>query len=441
MNRSHVLSLAALVATGTLGCRDLIPPPPAQLVREVAWAGQGIWLKADTHVHTRFSDGAHTVAELAERAVAHGCNVIAITDHAGHNLNAATPGYAEAIRQAREEHPELIILAGLEWNVPPWGGDEHATVLVPPGADEWETLSSFKARFDDLDCSTPSVACGRSDHLSSLADDALLWLAAQSTDEAAPLVFLNHPSRKRDDSLSLIDDMARWRGVNDMVVGFSGAPGHQRAEPLGAYGEEIALIDRWDPAVAEVGGAWDRLLRSNHDVWAALAPSDVHSARAEARDGYWPGEFSETWLYVPERSPQGVFAALRAGTFFSGHGHIAREVELRVEAEGVGRAAVPGEVLSVPAGEPVAVSLHFEVPETDWQGEPNIVHEIELIGVTEYISDILVTTSGEPPSVLLLARLPVPAGGIVLRARGRRRIATGPDLMFYTNPVRIVTPN
>jgi hypothetical protein len=35
-------------------------------------------------------------------------------------------------------------------------------------------------------------------------------------------------------------------------------------------------------------------------------------------------------------------------------------------------------------------------------------------------------------------RITVPADGIVVRARGRRVISGGPDLMFYTNPIRII---
>ena len=34
--------------------------------------------------------------------------------------------------------------------------------------------------------------------------------------------------------------------------------------------------------------------------------------------------------------------------------------------------------------------------------------------------------------------LTAPDGGFILRARGRRVVTDGPDLLFYTNPVRIL---
>ncbi|MFG0334211.1 MAG: hypothetical protein ACF8TS_12675, partial [Maioricimonas sp. JB049] len=52
-----------------------------------------------------------------------------------------------------------------------------------------------------------------------------------------------------------------------------------------------------------------------------------------------------------------------------------------------------------------------------------------------------VVAQQEPPSrgQLLSATIPVLNGGLVLRARGRRRVVEGPDLMFYTNPIRVIS--
>ena len=408
-----------------VGCGEQQRRPEARFVRKIDWMQNGSWVKADTHIHTKFSDGAHTVSEVTAKAAEFGCEAIAITDHADRNLQAATPEYAEAIEVARRQHPQLIILAGLEWNVPPFGGDEHATVLVPHHPGEFLWLADFKSQFDDLD---------REGQNPELAAAGLQWLAlTASADGMTPVVIYNHAGRKSQSSLDAVPRIKQWRMTNGLVVGLSGAPGHQRATDLGAYRGPVKLIDRWDPAVAEVGGAWDRLLQEGLDVWAARAPSDFHG---EAND-YWPGQFSETWLYVPERTPAGVLLAFRAGSFFAAHGHVAREVQLAVETEGLPRGAFPGEVVSVPAGAEIKVRLDGLIPDRDWAGMPNRIDSVEIIIVTEQSVRSLERRL-QPSNVLAVTEtLQVPPGGMVIRARGRRVVADGPDLLFYTNPIRI----
>jgi hypothetical protein len=63
-----------------------------RFLRTIAWAATGIWLKAETHVHTGFSDGG-PIHEVVDHAVANGCDVLAITDHTDSGLRAATPEY------------------------------------------------------------------------------------------------------------------------------------------------------------------------------------------------------------------------------------------------------------------------------------------------------------------------------------------------------------
>ena len=95
-----------------------------------------------------------------------------------------------------------------------------------------------------------------------------------------------------------------------MFAGMEGAPGHQRATPLGAYSRTLQPEDRWDPAAATPGTAWDQQLAAGRALWGALASSDFHSES----NGYdWPCQFSVTWVYAPERSVDGVLRARRFG--------------------------------------------------------------------------------------------------------------------------------
>ena len=59
---------------------------------------------------------------------------------------------------------------------------------------------------------------------------------------------------------------------------------------------------------------------------------------------------------------EGVLRAYKAGSFFADHGHIARNVEFRVEAEGLSRPAYAGETIAVSSGSHVTVELNLDVP-------------------------------------------------------------------------------
>lgn len=404
-------------------------PAEARFIREVDWAGRGTWIKVDTHTHTTFSDGAHSAAEVVAKAIEHGCRAVAITDHADRNLKAASAEYETAIRALRSAHPDVVILAGLEWNVPPWDGDEHAVVLVPPGTNEWKVLAEFKDRFDDFKRPTGNKV---------IVEEALKWLAENGGDRTVPpVVVYDHPSRKDLKSIENVADIERWHAVNDLVVSFEGGPGHQGKAPLGSYDYKEELIDRWDPVVARVGDAWDTLLQKGIDIGGALAASDFHNASRGGLNDFWPGQFSETWLYVPDVSATGVLRALRAGALTGEHGHIARDVEFTVEAGGLRRPAMAGEAIEVASGSSVTASIALQVPDRDWQGQPNKIDAIELIAVTKDKAEIVASRAPSAGGQAFRETVTVPPGGVVLRARGRRVVADGPDLMFYTNAIRI----
>jgi hypothetical protein len=88
----------------------------------------------------------------------------------------------------------MVILAGLEWNVPPRGGDVHATVFVDPAAER--SLAESKEKFDDLD---------RPKHTGLLAEQGLRWLAEHCDARGSQAVVVyEHPSRKVDHSLEYV---------------------------------------------------------------------------------------------------------------------------------------------------------------------------------------------------------------------------------------------
>jgi hypothetical protein len=418
-----------LIAVGLMATAA-VQLKPAQPVfdTQLAWADRGEWIRGDTHLHTRFSDGAHSPEEIAAQAVTHGCQAIAFTDHADRTLGGASPEYFAAIESVRAARSGLVVVAGLEWNVPPSGGDDHAAVLLPQVPDEGTILAEFKRRFDDFD---------RDDERRPRIEDALAWLATTAPPAVKPVVIYNHPSRKDSSSLQNADEILRWRAVNDLAIGFESGPGHQGRPPFGSYSGKVPLIDRWDPVAAQPGDAWDTLLQRGVDVHGAMASSDFHNANPGDLNDFWPCQFAETSYYVPERTPAGLLRALRAGAFYAVHGHIARRVELRLNAVGLPRPAVVGERLRAPLGSVLTASLNLRIPEADWNGAVNRVDVVEFILVTP--GGVLVHPHAVSGTGDQRVDQPVTldAPSLVIRARGRRIVPDGPDLMFYTNAIRV----
>jgi hypothetical protein len=254
-------------------------------------------------------------------------------------------------------------------------------------------------------------------------------------DGVRPVVIYQHPGRVASRGMENVLELREWRDANDLVVGFSGAPGHQGRD--GGYPIDGPLMDRWDPVAGTVGGAWDTLLGSGLDIWAADATSEFETSDPQgAAADFWPGQFSETWLYAPERSASGVLQAYRAGRFFADHGQIVRNVELRANAPGLPRAAGAGETLTVDAGTSVTFALTMEVPEKAAPDGPNRIHRVQII-VAEPAGAAVTADEELDASETTVTHAATITTDVVVRARGYRNLPDGARLAFYTNPIRI----
>lgn len=393
--------------------------PDAEFQKAVPWAlAGGVRVVLDSHTHTRFSDGSLQPPALAAKAVENGCTALAITDHGDLSERAATPEYFAEIDSVRARYPDMTVFAGLEWNIPPYDGREHVTVLVDP-ALERRVLPEFKARFEAK---------------SAQVEEALRWLVQQVSDPAHAALIYNHPSRRDTDPDENYRDYVQWQEEQGLFVGLEGGPGHQKADHPGDYRGRFTTRNRWDPAVADIGGTWDRLLDAGHSVWGAIAVSDYHGAM-----DYAPCEFARTHLRAPKRDAQGILQALRAGSFWAGHGRVLDDLVFIAVHPALPLPATAGETVRLRAS---ATPPVFRVSFVRGVGGTGIPIDVEVIG--NGISGKPEKVSGGTVSIDRNAfdwspgKL-APGGdgrSAYFRARVIARLPSGEALVAYTNPIR-----
>lgn len=404
------------LALAITGCDGFQETP---YVKEIPWTLTGQWIRLDTHTHTKFSDGKYSVQEVVQRARLNGCEALAITDHGDLGEAAATPEYFSAINSAREHYPDMVLFGGIEWNIPPYKGREHVTVLLNPMLES-SLLMGFRQQFEQTDAKS---------------DDALRWLSAQLPSDHDAVLFYNHPSRKDEDVAENLTDYVEWTHGNSLFVGFEGGPGHQKYKSIGGYAHKHTTVDRWDPVVAEIGGVWDTLLDQGHDVWAALASSDFHNDQGD----YYPCEFSRTHVQVPEKTARGVIQALRAGSFWAGHGHILDQLIVLLSAPGLDLPLSPGEAARVES----ASSLRIRVAVSRGAGANPSPLTIELIGNGRTGHPELLDSNTLPfeknSAEWSFSNLQQGSDGMsaYFRVRVRKTLENEPDLLAYSNPIRV----
>lgn len=343
------------------------------------------WLAGDHHIHTQFSsDGLYRVADHVKHASAYGLGWMVITDHgSAAHAKIGVEKVNPHIRQARADHPEILVFQGLEWNIP---AAEHGTVFVHPGRYEVDVLKEFENGYDGVvkgaTSSTPANE--------ALAVSGIQYLASAvgSRRVQDALMFANHPARKGIDSPH---EIRSWRDAADgIAMGMEGAPGHQAAGlpgPMGpgsgrgyydnsrgkdsfaAYPDEsYRTFGGFDWMTATVGGLWDSLLAEGKPWWIT-ANSDSHSIYLDtamrgpdsdfttngqyndpvngptpvtSNGDYWPGYYSRTHVGVTKTSYADVMTGLRSGRVWVDHGGLLEALDMQVSVNGNSGATLGG---------------------------------------------------------------------------------------------------
>ncbi|XJZ26421.1 DNA polymerase/3'-5' exonuclease PolX [Bacillota bacterium Lsc_1132] len=93
-------------------------------------------IKGDLHMHTTWSDGAHTIEEMVEACRARGYRYMAITDHSQY-LKVANGLTAERLLMQREEikrlndkYDDILILSGVEMDILPDGTLDYEDAIL-----------------------------------------------------------------------------------------------------------------------------------------------------------------------------------------------------------------------------------------------------------------------------------------------------------------------
>lgn len=394
-------------------------------IKSPSWASiPAATLIFDHHTHTNYSDGELSIEELVELAYFNGCDAIAITDHTGIKGSISVEKFNK-IDALRVKYAGLKILGGIELGMPSYQDREHVNILSSPEVERALMLEIMKElASDDLK--------NHKDPDQRILD----ILTKYKSQNSHILASYNHPSRKDESEEENIIDIANWNKDDDHIIAISGAPGHQNSIQIGSYKHLYKTVDRWDPAVANIGGAWDKLLSSGQQIWGAVAPSDFHNLSMDKA----PCDFSRIHVNVPENSYAGLLQGIKAGTFWADHGKLLKELSLSATFyEESGEARV-GSIVTTPKDSVAEISIHTE-RDVGGLGEPLFIELISNCRTGK--AELFETKMISPIDKKVNSLLPLLATGednqsCYVRARLRKMNLEGPDTMAYTNHIRFV---
>ncbi len=373
----------------------------------------------DHHAHTTYSDGSLSINQLVENAFIGGCDALAITDHSL-NGSISTQKFAE-ISKVRKAYPGLLILSGIELGMPSYKGREHVNIITTPDLER-----SLLPKIMD--------ALQQSSSLKPQQKDEFVLNTINSITDAKnnTIAIYNHPSRKDKTASENINDINQWNQEQAYITGIAGAPGHQNRSTIGSYFSRFSTQDRWDPAVATVGGTWDQLLQQEQRIWGAIASSDYHSKSMD----YDPCAFSRIHVNTPSHDYAGLMQGIKAGTFWADHGQLLSRYDFSVSVEGALQPAYPGAELALTEAESLLV-VDISFDKTSRYADDFMRVDIisncstgEVTATSKYLQPSEAATN-----VYLI--LPEEKNNCYVRSRVVRETPEDNDLSAYSNPVFI----
>ena len=291
------------------------------------------WIRGDLHNHCELPELIEEMfADVDSRL-----DFAALTNHAQKDVFFSQH---EMIAQARALQPDFPLFFGMEWNSP---GGQHANLVFPPTGLEHERAYSFSRAFDrKVAGSDPDV------------ERALNYLGQLPVAEQ-PLLFFNHPMPGYWSAAEIASFCAA--DATAIVCGIEAVHGHQALARAARWGHDTY------PGCA-VGGLADQMYAQNR-VFSLLCNSDFHVHKQQRDYDYPLGVFNHTCVGVApgDRSPEGIFAALRAGRTCAAQGRWLDLGDFSITSKAETTVAVIGDRWRGVTGEPGILSIRFVAAE------------------------------------------------------------------------------
>jgi peptidoglycan/LPS O-acetylase OafA/YrhL len=393
-------------------------------IESISWASQKANMIFDHHTHTKYSNGSLDLAELSNLAQINGCDAFAITDHSGVSGSLTLDKIAK-VKKLRKQFPDMLILNGIEVGLPSYDEREQINIITTP---------KFEAAILPAIMTTIEEAAVLP---VSQQDEYFFATILQNESEFSNTIAIyNHPSRKNEKASENLADIISWNKNRRNITAISGTLGHQKDEQIGSYNNQFKTSDRWGPAIANIGGTWDKLLEQGIPLWGAIASSGYHNAKID----YPPCGFARIHVIAPTKDYDGLLQSLKTGTFWAGHGNVIEQLQLSLEIDGSPSLVYSGESAILPKSQTFGLVTVKIARSEIHKNSPLSVDIISNCssGQSEVINESYILTAQNETKVIMSLNLSEKnSNKCFVRARVIKDTLEKENLVAYTNPIMI----